>query len=440
MRSIAKIALRNLGRQKKRTFLLGGAIAFSIFVVTVVNGFAGSFLRNVAGNFSALFSGHVFVQGVEVSGPRTRTVVVRDAEAAADAVRAAVGSAGTEVGALALRTNAEATLIFAGRSANQELLGIDAESEARLVNRLGLVEGRWPDSSDERGIVLGEKIARRLGMQIGDVATARLRTATGQFNVGDFALTGISKDFGVLGISMAYARRGYVNGLVDLRPGECTMIGVSLQDVARAERTKKAIEDELRARGAQVFALPEGARDRLSAMIGLSKKESWQGTKYRVITIDDYVSRLGPTVEAVYVLSTAVLLLLLAMTMVALVNTFRMIAFERVREIGAMRAIGARRNEVGSLLLFEAVFLASAAVFAGWAGAALTMAAASSIDFGTAGAASVFMKEGRLSFAVRLPVAALHFAATIALTAAAACIPARRAARMRPVEALRGAR
>ncbi|MDP3178515.1 MAG: ABC transporter permease, partial [Spirochaetaceae bacterium] len=64
MGTIAKTAFRNLNRQKKRSFLLGGAIAFGIMIVTLINGFAGAFLGNISSNMAELFSGHVFVEGV----------------------------------------------------------------------------------------------------------------------------------------------------------------------------------------------------------------------------------------------------------------------------------------------------------------------------------------------------------------------------------------
>ena len=59
------MALRNLNRQKKRTLLLGGAIAFGLMIVTLLNGFAGSFIENVSENFSHLMAGHIFIDGVE---------------------------------------------------------------------------------------------------------------------------------------------------------------------------------------------------------------------------------------------------------------------------------------------------------------------------------------------------------------------------------------
>ena len=73
-----KIAFRNLNRQKKRTFLLGGAIAFGMLIITMINGFTGSFVRNAGENFSHLASGHIFVEGYESTDDSEPVSVIRD--------------------------------------------------------------------------------------------------------------------------------------------------------------------------------------------------------------------------------------------------------------------------------------------------------------------------------------------------------------------------
>ena len=52
MNHSVRIAFRNLNRQKKRSFLLGGAIAFGILIVTLVNMFTGGLMENVQDNFA----------------------------------------------------------------------------------------------------------------------------------------------------------------------------------------------------------------------------------------------------------------------------------------------------------------------------------------------------------------------------------------------------
>jgi putative ABC transport system permease protein len=45
------IAARNLSRQKKRSLLLGFAIAFGVMIITLVNGFTTGALNNIKENF-----------------------------------------------------------------------------------------------------------------------------------------------------------------------------------------------------------------------------------------------------------------------------------------------------------------------------------------------------------------------------------------------------
>jgi len=59
--SVAKIALRKLSRQKRRTFLLGGAIAFGVMAATLVNGFTGGLVVNIEANVSKMVAGHIFM-------------------------------------------------------------------------------------------------------------------------------------------------------------------------------------------------------------------------------------------------------------------------------------------------------------------------------------------------------------------------------------------
>ena len=49
---ILKISARNVWRQKKRSFLLAGAIAFGMFVITAINGLTGGVVDNIRVNFS----------------------------------------------------------------------------------------------------------------------------------------------------------------------------------------------------------------------------------------------------------------------------------------------------------------------------------------------------------------------------------------------------
>ena len=56
------LAFRNLSRQKKRTFMLAGAIAFGFFIVTLIDGVVTGGMRNFEEQFAFLFGGNVIVE------------------------------------------------------------------------------------------------------------------------------------------------------------------------------------------------------------------------------------------------------------------------------------------------------------------------------------------------------------------------------------------
>jgi len=173
------------------------------------------------------------------------------------------------------------------------------------------------------------------------------------------------------------------------------------------------------------------------AMMQSQNKETWEGVKYRVYTIDDILSQAKQIVVALDTSSFIVLILLFAIVMIGITNTFRMVMYERIREIGTMRAIGVQRGEIRSLFLYEAFFLALGGAVAGIVLALFSMNILSLIDFGMDSPAFLIMRNGHLSFFLP-PLRALANIAIISLlTLLAAYFPAKAAARMEPATALR---
>ncbi|PKL03654.1 MAG: hypothetical protein CVV53_09110, partial [Spirochaetae bacterium HGW-Spirochaetae-9] len=173
------------------------------------------------------------------------------------------------------------------------------------------------------------------------------------------------------------------------------------------------------------------------AMMQSQNKETWQGTKYRVYTIDDVLSQARQIVVALDTSSLVVLLVLFAIVMIGITNTFRMVMYERIREIGTMRAIGVQRGEIRSLFLYEAFFLALGGAIAGIILALVAMSLLSLINFGMDSPAFLIMRNGHLSFFLP-PLRALGNIIIIALlTLFAAYFPAKSAAKMEPALALR---
>lgn len=428
-----KLALRNLTRQKKRTILLGSAVAFGIMIVTVINGFAGAFVQNVTENFANLEAGHLFVEGVEKSSSGRDNSIVRDDTAIMEAAKAASIPAKY----ITRRSTFQATLLYGGRSATLAITGVDFSTETFLPDRLVFKEGGIKGLDDRQGVIISEPIAKRLGVGSGDRILVQMKTYTGQNNVGEFSVAGITYDSGIFGNMSGYANKSYVNELLNLEPEDYQVVGFYLPSLDGMDGYGTTLRAELTKR-LQVFEKKTTDDENpIRAMMSQSKKETWTGVKYRTFTLNDVLSQVQTIVNVLNTVSLVILLVLFLIIMVGITNTFRIIMYERIREIGTMRSMGMQRGEVRNLFLFEALFLALGGAFAGLILAGLVMFGLGFINFGLDTPVFLILKNGHLTFSLTFWRAALDVVIVAALTLFAAWLPARNAAKLDPAVALR---
>ncbi len=428
-----RIAFRNLSRQKKRSFLLGGAIAFGILIITLVNSFTGGFVENVQENFSHFLAGHIFLTGYEKSPSGRLINVIRDDRTLIATIETLEGLG---LRYLSRRSSLNGTLIFEGQSISQEVVGVNWDEETHLRERVNLRQGSMERVlADPRALVLNEKMAARLNVEIGDTLLVQLQTVTGQQNVGELVLAATSVDTDLFSAVSAYAHRSYVNRLLNIAPDEYLSLGLFLEDMGLMEREAgrlyNALEGKVplvpRVSGAQGFQ--EQRRELL--------EQQWQGTRYQLYTVGDFLQPLNQVASTLNTVGLVVVLILFVIIMVGVTNTFRMIIYERTREIGTMRALGLQRGGVRSLFLLEAVLLCIGGALVGLLAAFLIGLALSLVNFGTDSQFFIILKDGHLFFKV-LPLQILGNILLVGLlTLLAALIPANRAAKMDPGQALR---
>ena len=115
-----------------------------------------------------------------------------------------------------------------------------------------------------------------------------------------------------------------------------------------------------------------------------------------------------------------------------IVNTFSMLIGQRARELALLRALGASRGQVLSSVLGEAALVG---VFGSGLGIALGVLIAHGAKAGIRWALGVDIGS---SLPITLPTVLISLAVGSLVTVAAAVLPARRAARIAPVAAMRG--
>jgi len=428
-----RIAFRNLSRQKKRSFLLGGAIAFGILIITLVNSFTAGFVENVQENFSHFFAGHVFFYGYEKSPSGRLITVIRDDRVLIETIESLKN---LPIQYLSRRSSLDGTLIFEGESISQEVVGVNWQEERYLSDRLILREGSMERVlADPRALILNEKMAERLNVQVGDTLLVQLQTVTGQQNVGEFILAATSIDTGFFSAVSAYAHRSHVNRLLNIAEDEYISLGLFLEDMLLMERAAQMLTGALEDKVSLVprFSGPQGFQEQRNRLL----EEQWEGTRYQLFTIGDFLEPLNQVASTLNTVGLVVVLILFVIIMVGVTNTFRMVIHERTREIGTMRSLGLQRGGVRGLFLLEALLLSLGGAVVGLAAAFVVALVLSLINFGTDSQFFIILREGHLLFKVLPARIAGNILIVGVLTLLAALLPANRAAKMDPAHALR---
>jgi len=296
-------------------------------------------------------------------------------------------------------------------SAGVTLLGVDIPRDAR-VSRIHeqLLEGDWLDASDPHGVVLGRRLAHTLGVAPGDEIVVLAQGADGSMANELYRVRGVLKNVGErVDRSGVFLSAPAFRDLLVLPEGVHQII------------VRRPDELELDPAAARIEALADGRE--------LDVK-SWKQLLPTLASMLD--STRGVMFAMFLIFYTAVGILVL--------NAMLMAVFERIREFGVLKALGAGPGGVLGIIWTEVAIQTGLAVLAGGllsipAGWFLSVKGIDLSRFGgvaIAGVAwdpvwrSVFRPETLLA-----PVVTL-----LGVVAVAVLYPAFKASMIRPVEAI----
>ncbi len=438
-----KMAIRNILRQKKRTILLGGAIAFGVMIITLVGSLTSGLAVNANRTFTNLLGGHIYVSGSEVTASGREVTVVRDVASLEEALL----SIENEIEEIHFRSQAGGEMIFGSATEPIQLSGVDWDSETTLRSNLDLTQGNIADVQLEDTIIVPEPVLDALGVVMGESVLVRLTSITGQQTVGDFVIRGTVADAGNFGLASGYVSRSYLNGIIGMTEDQFQRVNIGLVDTTLVDSVAQTLESELILLGKLEIVEEEetgGPPNPAMMMQGMGfgfqvdEEDRWEGTRFVVTTINDTMEPVLTVVNLLDQVALGLFVVLLTITMVGLLNTFRMILIERTREIGTIRAVGMQRKEVRNMFLFEALTLAVVGAAVGMILSIALGAVFGAIPFGSGNPAfSVFLDGDTLAFPFNLGNVIVTLAILTAGTLFSAYLPARQAARMRPADALR---
>ena len=267
------------------------------------------------------------------------------------------------------------------------LVGIDVERYQKIIPlKEYLISGQLRVGADD--VLIGSQLAEDLGVQVG----SKLRLDTGQQNSAVVNIAGIFE----LGVRELDARYVYLDlkqaqSLLSL-PGGVTVIDLTVADIFEAENVAEQV-------------------GRLTSL----QAESWIKTNAQLMNAISAQS-----------LSTSMIIVFVAISVAfGIASVLSVSVVQRTREIGILRATGATRQQILRIFIFQG------ATF-GLLGSVLGCVASYALVW-------VFNVFGPGLFYIPVSINLIMLALLLAILTGvlAAAIPARRAAVLDPVEAIR---
>jgi ABC-type lipoprotein release transport system permease subunit len=426
------IAFRSLLQHKRRTFVLGSAIAFVTVVMLTLLGIAEAMNRTLIESSTTLMSGHVNVAGFYKVTSGQAAPVVTHYKKVIEVIRGAV----PDLKYIAQRGRGWAKITSdAGTNKMFGLTGIDVKNERGLASVLKIKEGKLDDLARPGSILLFEDQARDLEVKVGDALTIQAPTPRGVNNTLDVTVVAIAGNMGMMSQFSSFINEASLRQLYQLND-EATgalMIYMPTSDLQALKKTEDKLREALSAAGYQI--MEEDPRAFFFKFENVTR-EAWTGQKLDITNWQDEVNFVAWMVTLMKMIAFIMAVVSLAVVSIGIMILMWISIRERTREIGTLRAIGMQRGRVLRMFLAEGFLLGALSTVAG---AAVSLVLAEGLN-----AANLMLPQGFqfILMSERLhvvPTAAWTLVTVLFITAVISSIslfPSFIAARLKPVTAM----
>lgn len=203
--------------------------------------------------------------------------------------------------------------------------GIDIQTDENVFQfKETIVEGRYPRAGTMEAL-LGDALAKNLKVKVGDFLTLKSRTPEGYYQAMDLEVTGLmSCPNPYVNKAALFLPLDVVDSLLFME-GRVSEIVLSYPEYGKIEEQLEPLRTEL--------------------------------SSFSDITVADW-KVLGSEFLAISTMKSAgtkvILFMVFVIAAVGISNTMLMAIFERIREIGMMRALGMKKNQIRLAFILEA--------------------------------------------------------------------------------------
>ena len=403
---LIRISWRNLWRNPRRSLILVSAIVVCVVALLFTLAYINGILRQMVVNSVEFHLGEMEIYKKGFNDDRDPVNHISSAE---DILNFLGEQAG--VTSYSPRVEGRGLISSSYASSGVRITGIEPSSEARitLVAR-SIVEGDYLKSGGAQGILIGRKMSEKLKVRLGDKVVLTVQTVKGELAADAYRVVGIfktiSSDFDKY---MVYLPIDSARRLLEIDRG-ITGVVMRIEDMSKAAEMQSRISEKFESQDIEVLSWEE-LEPLIAEMVRISKK--WNLIFFVAIFI---------------ILS------------IGIINTQNIAVYERMHELGVIKAMGTGPFFIFSMVMIETFFLGLVGIAAGF-----FLSFPIILYFSINGLNLAMFSEGmemfglgaRIYFEIE-PFDIMFCAISILATAFfGAFFPALRASRLEPVKAIR---
>ena len=414
MKFLINIAFKNMFRNKLRTAVSILAIAFAVMIIVFTRGLIDGMIADTYELYVHYDTGHIKIIDQEYQQKErllslNYTVNGLENKSLTEMQSDLEGLEGIKMVIPRLKFGAAV-------STDEELVqmlawGVDSEKELSFTN-IGreLSQGRMVEAGN-REVVMGTKLLDKIDRSVGEKVTMVYTTAFSSFQGATFEIVGeITSNLPLLNEKVVFMPLDTARQLLYLED-ESTELLLTVGDRNQAGEYLPAVQNYLEQNGGENYLA-----------------QIWkEGSSY---------IQLLEVSETIY---NFIYLFLVLLASIVVINTLVMIVKERTQEIGMMSALGLKSREIMQLFILEGTAMALIGSFVGALGGGIINYYLAGVGFDYSAA---FQDIDVLMNPIIYPTSKVEhmlfgFAIGVVVTTLTAIIPARRAAKLEPTEALR---
>jgi putative ABC transport system permease protein len=398
-----KIAYRNLIRMKRRTFLTSSLIAVGVIFVLLFTAFSGSFKNYMISQITDSMLGHIQIhQKGYVSSMDNLPLDKNLKENAVKKVEEKLNSM-PMVESYSKRLKFGAMLSNFNTSTNIRLNGITPKDEIITLPLLNTrVDGKTDIKQGE--IIIPELIAKGMKLKLGDTIVLVATNEKGSMNAKTLKIAGI---VGV--ISGPGGKDGYIH----------------IKDAQEILRTKNGEINEIVVRIKNIDKLQKVGME-IQKFIKESEKPKLEVHNWEKLSPFTNIAKM------IDIMSISVQIVLISLVLISILNVMIMSVYERVKEIGTLRAVGTPKSFIVSMFVSEGLILSIFGTILGVIVTFILIALVGDVNYS-------FGRQDNLTLTPDISIVNVIFVwiLVMIISVLASIYPSLKAANLKPVDALR---